>query len=422
MAIRVDVSTAVVTGLDLVKKHHVDSMQPVSPVSSLTTATSSFEEDTPVPISLTRVNGSDETSSTIRDQGVRTSGSDPRELTCKTASPERNINSMRDSNYAKPSTDRSILRANGAVSQDTTEMAATPDSLVFRKGSFLDQLGINFLKPLARGRHTRMSLHKAMVQENRSPSRRGRLFDLFGLHDPAKPQVSSSRRDVKTSSDEGTLSGASSKEQMEEEQHQMVVEGENMNDEDDRPSSVLQAIVDDFRPGKGDQKILRAIGRTAVVNAVVLVTAATGGATAVAGFVTGGVITSKRIFDGLIAEDEREVTKALAVYGAATAGSVLGQAAATAIMVGLVGAGLPAAAAVAFAVGCVCGIAAGALSEWTVDGLIDTFGQVSDWTIESVLEALAGMWTRKLMRASREAQASTTPMSEVAVAPKIEFV
>merc|ERR1711966_236791 len=173
-----------------------------------------------------------------------------------------------------------------------------------------------------------------------------------------------------------------------------------------RPSSFVQAIVDDFRPGKGDQKILRAVGRTAAVNAVVLVTAVSGGATATAGFATGGVITSKRIFDGLNAEDEREVTKALAVYGAATAGSVLGQAAASAIMLGLVGAGLPAAAAVAFVVGCVCGISAGALSEWTVDGLIDTFGQVSEWTMENVLESLARMRIGKVTR------------GEIATAPK----
>merc|ERR1739848_590225 len=121
--------------------------------------------------------------------------------------------------------------------------------------------------------------------------------------------------------------------------------------------------------------------------------------------------TSKRILDGIVSHDEREVTKALAVYGAATAASILGQAAASAVMLGLVGAGLPAAIAVAF-VGCVSGIAAGALSEWTVDGLIDTFGELLDWNIDRVLEALARMATRKLMKSGHDAAA--TPRAVIA--------
>merc|ERR1739848_258406 len=122
--------------------------------------------------------------------------------------------------------------------------------------------------------------------------------------------------------------------------------------------------------------------------------------------------TSKRILDGIVSHDEREVTKALAVYGAATAASILGQAAASAVMLGLVGAGLPAAIAVAFTVGCVSGIAAGALSEWTVDGLIDTFGELRDWNIDRVLEALARMATRKLMKSGHDAAA--TPRAVIA--------
>ena len=133
-----------------------------------------------------------------------------------------------------------------------------------------------------------------------------------------------------------------------------------------RSSSLLQKIVDDFTP-KGDQKILRAIGRTATVNAVVLVTAATGGAAGAIGYATGGAITTKRLYDGLVAQDEKEVTKSLAVYGAATGASIAGQAIAGALMIGVAGASLPLAGAVAFGVGCCSGVSAGALSEWGVD-------------------------------------------------------
>lgn len=135
----------------------------------------------------------------------------------------------------------------------------------------------------------------------------------------------------------------------------------------ERQNSIAQEIIDDFRPGKGDQKILRAIGRTATVNVAILVTAATGGAAGAIGYVAGGAFTSKRLFDGLQAQDEKEVTKSLAVYGAATGASVGAQALTGVLMVGLAGASLPLAAAVAFGVGCASGISAGALSEWTVD-------------------------------------------------------
>lgn len=135
-------------------------------------------------------------------------------------------------------------------------------------------------------------------------------------------------------------------------------------------NNVLQAIADDFT-GKGDQKILRAIGRTATVNAAVLATAATGGAAGAVGFITGGAITAKRLGDGVINDDEKEVAKSLAVYSCATGASVVGQAVTGAIMLGVAGASLPLAGAVAFGVGCCSGITAGALSEWTVDTVID---------------------------------------------------
>lgn len=134
--------------------------------------------------------------------------------------------------------------------------------------------------------------------------------------------------------------------------------------------SIFKNIIDDFTT-KGDQKILRAIGRTAMVNAAVLVTAVTGGAAGAVGYAAGGAITAKRLSDGIVRDDEREVTKSLAVYGCATGASVAGQAAAGAIMIGLAGASLPIAGAVAFGVGCCSGITAGALSEWTVDSVMD---------------------------------------------------
>ena len=135
-------------------------------------------------------------------------------------------------------------------------------------------------------------------------------------------------------------------------------------------NNVLQTIVDDFT-GKGDRKILRAIGRTATVNAAVLVTAATGGAASAVGFIAGGAITAKRLGDGVINDDEKEVAKSLAVYSCATGASVVGQAVTGALMLGVTGASLPLAGAVAFGVGCCSGITAGALSEWTVDSVVD---------------------------------------------------
>ena len=79
-----------------------------------------------------------------------------------------------------------------------------------------------------------------------------------------------------------------------------------------RNQSIIQDIVDDFTPHKGDQKILRAIARTATVNAAVLITAATGGAAGAIGYATGGAITTKRLVDGIVTQDEKEITKSIA--------------------------------------------------------------------------------------------------------------
>merc|ERR1712032_1107173 len=140
--------------------------------------------------------------------------------------------------------------------------------------------------------------------------------------------------------------------------------------------SVLQSIVDDFNPKKGDLKILRAVGRTATVNAAVVITAATHGAAGVVGFATGGVITAKRLSDGMIKHDDREVTKSLAVYCAATGASIAAQAITGALLIGLAGASLPVAGAIAFGVGCASGITAGALSEFAVDNVMDKFEEI----------------------------------------------
>ena len=138
-----------------------------------------------------------------------------------------------------------------------------------------------------------------------------------------------------------------------------------------RQNSFVQSIVTDFSPD-GDQKILRAIGRTATVNAAVLLTAATGGVGASAvGYATGGAITAKRLSEGVAKKDDKEITKSLAVFGAATGASIAGQALTGALMIGVAGASLPVAGAVAFGVGCASGISAGALSEWSVDGIMD---------------------------------------------------
>mmetsp|Transcript_30467 Transcript_30467/g.49814 ORF Transcript_30467/g.49814 Transcript_30467/m.49814 type:complete len:228 (+) Transcript_30467:3-686(+) len=148
------------------------------------------------------------------------------------------------------------------------------------------------------------------------------------------------------------------------------MERENENNNPEEINSIIQNMIEDFTP-KGDQKILRAMGRTATVNAAILITAATGGAAGAIGYVTGGAITAKRLSDGIIQKDEKEVTKSLAVYGCATGASIAGQAITGAVMIGIVGASLPLAGVVAFGVGCCSGVTAGALSEWTVDSVMD---------------------------------------------------
>lgn len=143
---------------------------------------------------------------------------------------------------------------------------------------------------------------------------------------------------------------------------------EHPNDDDDEHNNIMKAIIKDFSP-EGDQKILRAIQRTVAVNAAVLATTLTGGVAGAgaAGLLTGGAMTAKRLGDGVQQEDEREVAKSLAVYGSATTASFVGQVATGALLVGVAGAALPVAGAVAFGVGCVSGITAGALSEWGVE-------------------------------------------------------
>ena len=137
-------------------------------------------------------------------------------------------------------------------------------------------------------------------------------------------------------------------------------------------NAIWKAVSDDFNPNNGgDRKILRAIARTATVNAVIAGTAVFGPIAAVAGYATGGAITAKRLVgNGIIDDNKKEIVKSLAVFSSATTCSVAGQALTGAVMIGVVGASLPVAGAIAFAVGCVSGITGGALSEWGVDGVM----------------------------------------------------
>lgn len=141
-------------------------------------------------------------------------------------------------------------------------------------------------------------------------------------------------------------------------------------------NGIWKAVSDDFNPNNGgDRKILRAIARTATVNAVIAGTAVFGPIAAVAGYATGGAITAKRLVgDGIIDDNKKEIVKSLAVFSAATTCSVAGQALTGALLIGVVGASLPVAGAIAFAVGCVSGITGGALSEWGVDGVMVEHG------------------------------------------------
>jgi hypothetical protein len=146
----------------------------------------------------------------------------------------------------------------------------------------------------------------------------------------------------------------------------------DLSSENTRTSGVWKEIIDDFDSSRGgDRKIMRAIGRTATVNAVVAATAALGPIAAFAGYATGGAITAKRLMgDGIANEDPKEVAKSLVVFGSATSASLAGQAITGAVAIGILGVSLPLAGAMAFGVGCVSGITAGALSEWGVDGVM----------------------------------------------------
>ena len=157
--------------------------------------------------------------------------------------------------------------------------------------------------------------------------------------------------------------------------------------------SIVQSIVDDFNPNKGDHKILRAICRTATVNTAVLVATATGGVSMApaAGFVAGGAIAARRCSDGIVHKDEKEVTKSLAVYGSATCASISGQVIAGAVMITFFHAALPVVAAVAFGMGCCSGIVVGALSEWTVDSVFDGMKESAEKCV-SVGASPSGTW------------------------------
>jgi hypothetical protein len=146
----------------------------------------------------------------------------------------------------------------------------------------------------------------------------------------------------------------------------------NTNNSSNSKNAIWKAVSDDFNPNNGgDRKILRAIARTATVNAVIAGTAVFGPIAAVAGYATGGAITAKRLVgNGIIDDNKKEIVKSLAVFSSATTCSVAGQALTGAVMIGVVGASLPVAGVIAFAVGCVSGITGGALSEWGVDGVM----------------------------------------------------
>ena len=161
--------------------------------------------------------------------------------------------------------------------------------------------------------------------------------------------------------------------------------------ENNRSSGVWKGIVDDFDSSRGgDHKILRAIGRTATVNAVVTATAALGPIAAVAGYATGGAITAKRLVgDGIAKDNPKEVAKSVAVFGSATSASLAGQAITGVVAVGILGVGLPLAGALAFGAGCVSGITAGALSEWGVDVVMKKGGSEEDESKDSAKEVPA---------------------------------
>ena len=268
--------------------------------------------------------------------------------------------------------DIEVLEEYAAVSPPVSP-SSQPTETIHRRESLKGQLGINFQRPSS-DRNNKMS-------RQRVPSVRHDVDDNgYCAH---HPEIQLYRRRSDDSSDwvvvrkkcpsciskdcPNMLGGSEKNETSNLSGEQMKMDKSNLT----RRNSFVQTIVDDFS-SNGDKKILRAVGRTATVNAAVLMTAATGGVGASAiGYATGGAITAKRLTDGVAKNDEKEVTKSLAVFGAATGASIAGQALTGALMIGVAGASLPVAGAVAFGVGCVSGISAGALSEWTVDGVMD---------------------------------------------------
>ena len=243
-----------------------------------------------------------------------------------------------------------------------------------KRESMTRRLGINFQRPFARNinvsnipRRRRVPLVRLEVDDNGYCSHHPDI-QLYRLRsdDPGDWAVVRKKCPSCISKDCPEMLGDDNNDTASNLPEDKVVESKMK-----KSNSFVQSIVNDFSPN-GDQKILRAVGRTATVNAAVLLTAATGGLGASAvGYATGGAITAKRLSDGVAKNDEKEVTKSLAVFGCATGASIAGQALTGALMLGVVGASLPVAGAVAFGVGCASGISAGALSEWTVDGIMD---------------------------------------------------
>jgi hypothetical protein len=181
-------------------------------------------------------------------------------------------------------------------------------------------------------------------------------------------------------------------------------ESNNNCDSRRRKKSFVQTIIDDFHcpsgsndggegEGGGDRKILRAICRTATVNAAIFTTAATGGAALapIVGFATGGAIAAKRLSDGILTHDNREITKSVTVFGGATCASMIGQAVTTTVMMTVFHAALPLVAVMALGVGCCSGITAGAVSEWTVDSIIDNIQEETNKCV-TVGSSSSGTW------------------------------
>lgn len=294
--------------------------------------------------------------------------------------------------------DIEVLEEYAAVSPPVSS-TSKPTEPIRRRESLRGRLGINFQRPSSRNIGVnnipvrrdvgiddnasagKIDVNNISVKQCRVPSVRHDVDDNgYCSH---HPEIQLYRRRTDDSGDwvvvrkkcpsciskdcPNMLGGSEKNETSNLSGEQMKMDKSNLT----RRNSFVQTIVDDFS-SNGDKKILRAVGRTATVNAAVLMTAATGGVGASAiGYATGGAITAKRLSDGVAKNDEKEVTKSLAVFGAATGASIAGQALTGALMIGVAGASLPVAGAVAFGVGCVSGISAGALSEWTVDGVMD---------------------------------------------------